>query len=256
MVHRPLGKTGLNVSPIGFGAFKIGRNRGIKYAEPYELPDEQAVAALLTGVLDLGVNYIDTAPAYGLSEERLGRAISDRRGEYVLSTKAGESFDGERSTYDFSADGIRAGVVRSLTRLRTDVIDLLLIHSPGDDMAVLTRTDAVPALQGLKQEGLVRAIGLSGKTVEGARAALQWADAIMVEHHLDDRSHAEVIAEAAAAGVGVIVKKGLASGRLDHAEAVRFVLRTPGVASMVVGSLNLDHIRQNVRAADALQREG
>ena len=79
MVHRRLGRTGRHVSPIGFGAFKIGRNQGIKYASAYDLPDETAVAALLEGVLDLGINLIDTAPAYGLSEERIGRALGNDR---------------------------------------------------------------------------------------------------------------------------------------------------------------------------------
>ena len=90
---------------------------------------------------------------------------------------------------------------------------------------------------------------------EGARAALAWADALMVEYHLDDHSHEPVIAEAAEAGVGIVVKKGLASGHLGAEEAVRFVLGTPGVGSLVVGSLSLDHLRDNVRAAADACRE-
>ena len=94
--------------------------------------------------------------------------------------------------------------------------------------------------------GDIRAIGLSGKTVAGAREALTWADVLMVEYHLDDESQAPVIAEAHARGIGVVVKKGLASGRLPAAGALRFVLSNPHVASVVVGGLNLDHIRENV----------
>lgn len=245
MVPRPLGSTGLSVSPIGYGAFKIGRNRGIKYPGAYELPDDTAVAALLDGILELGITYIDTAPAYGISEERLGRALAGRRGELVLSTKVGETWADGRSAYDFTAPAVTASVHRSLQRLRTDVIDVVLIHSGGDDR----QPDAVAALQALRDQGLVRAIGLSGKTVQGARAALSWADVLMVEYHLDDRSHAEVIAESAAQGVGVVVKKGLASGHLDPEQAVRFVLETPGVSSLVVGSLSLEHLRANVRVS-------
>jgi aryl-alcohol dehydrogenase-like predicted oxidoreductase len=238
------------VSPVGFGAFKIGRNEGIKYPQGYDLPDERAVERLVNGVLDLGINYLDTAPAYGLSEERLGRALAGRRRECVISTKVGETFEAGRSVYDFSAGAVRASVERSLRRLATDVLDLVFIHASGDDLAILTQTDAVPALDALRARGLVRAIGLSAKTVEGARAALAWADAVMVEYHLDDRRAGPVIAEAAGADVGVVVKKGLASGHLDAGRAVRFVLGTPGVGSLVVGSLSLDHLRDDVRAAE------
>lgn len=250
MDTRPLGQTGLSVTPIGFGAFKIGRNVGIKYPRGYELPGDEEVARLLEGVVDLGITYIDTAPAYGSSEERIGGALAARRGEIVLSTKVGESFEGGRSSFDFSAAGVRASVRRSLGRLRTDRLDLVFVHSPGEDLAVLDGTDVVATLQALRDEGLVRAIGFSGKTVEGARAALPWADALMVEYHLDDRSHGPVIAEAASAGVGVVVKKGLASGRLDHRAAIEHALATGGVASMVIGSLSLDHLRQDVAIAE------
>src|SRR5882724_2716809 len=89
MRRRPLGRTGLAVSPIGLGALKIGRNQKVKYRAPYELPDRTAVETLLNGILDLGINYIDTAPAYGLSEERIGEALGSRGGEFVVSTKVG-----------------------------------------------------------------------------------------------------------------------------------------------------------------------
>ena len=92
MVKRRLGRSAIEVSPIGFGSFKIGRNTGVKYPQAYELPDDDAVAKLTDGLLDLGINYIDTAPAYGLSEERLGAVLSGRRGDVVLSTKVGETF--------------------------------------------------------------------------------------------------------------------------------------------------------------------
>ena len=252
MVHRRLGRSGLTVSPLGFGAFKIGRNEGIKYPQKYDLPDEAAATRLLSAVLDLGINYLDTAPAYGLSEQRIGRAFAHHRGEVVISTKVGETRAAGRSTYDFSSGAVRASVEQSLRRLGADALDLVFIHSDGDDLAILEGTDAVPTLQRLRSEGLVRAIGLSGRTVEGTRAALAWADAVMVEFHLDDRSAADVIAEAAAAEVGVVVKKGLAAGHLDPGEAVRFVLGTPGVGSLVVGSLNIDHLRENVRVAEGL----
>src|SRR5437867_7075023 len=114
MVLRALGKTGLDVSPISFGAFKIGRNQKIKYAQSYPLPSEDETAKLLNGVLDLGINLIDTAPAYGISEERIGKHISPRRREFVLSTKVGERFEEGKSTHDFSSKAITRSVERSL----------------------------------------------------------------------------------------------------------------------------------------------
>ena len=245
---RRLGRTGIEVSPIGFGAFKIGRNTGTRYPQEYELPDEHDVERILDGVLDLGINYVDTAPAYGVSEERLGRALVRRRDEIVLSTKVGETFQDGRSSYDFSGRAVRTSVERSLLRLRTECIDVVFIHSDGDDLRILRETDAVEALAALRDDGLVRAIGMSTKTVEGARAAMAWSDVLMVEYHLQDRSHAEVIAEAARADIGIVIKKGLASGHLAPAEAIRFVLATEGVGSLVVGSLNLEHLRENVSA--------
>jgi aryl-alcohol dehydrogenase-like predicted oxidoreductase len=247
--RRPLGRTGLSVSPIGFGAFKIGRNQKTKYAAAYELPSDAHVAELLNGLVDLGITYIDTAPAYGTSEERIGRAISARRAEFVLATKVGEIFETGTSRYDFSPSAIRASVERSLERLRTSAIDVLLLHSDGRDEWIQTQTDAVATLQELKRQGSVRAIGLSGKTVDGARRALEWADVLMVEYHLRDRSHEAVIAEAAAHGLGVVVKKGLASGELPAEEAINFVLENPHVASLVIGGLSLDHFRANLAAA-------
>jgi aryl-alcohol dehydrogenase-like predicted oxidoreductase len=249
MITRPLGKTGLSITPIGFGAFKIGRNEKTKYAQGYSLPDDRTVAGLINGILDLGINYIDTAPAYGLSEERIGRAVNHRRREFTLSTKVGETFENGQSHYDFSAAAIRSSVERSLRRLQTDILDAVFLHSNGEDVAIQQTTDAVTTLRELKQKGLVRAIGLSGKTVEGARLALDWADVLMVEYHLDDQSHASVIAEAARRGVGVVVKKGLASGKLPASEAIGFGLGDSAVASLVVGSLNLEHLQANVAVA-------
>lgn len=249
MVHRHLGRTGLEVSPIGFGAFKIGRNVGIKYPEPYDLPDERASAALLNAVLDLGINYIDTAAAYGSSEERVGRALASRRHEVVLSTKAGESFEDGRSTWDYSSSAMRRSVQRSLHRLQTDVVDVLFLHAGAEDLRVQRETDVVETMLDLRKAGLARAVGFSGKTTAGAKAALAWADVLMIEYHTLDRSHGSILDAAHAAGVGVVVKKGLASGRLAPAEAIPFVLECPSVASLVIGGLEIDHVRQNVAIA-------
>jgi aryl-alcohol dehydrogenase-like predicted oxidoreductase len=252
MERRQLGKTGFLVSPVGFGAFKIGRNEKTKYGTAYALPDIAAVSRLLNELLDSGINYFDTAPAYGLSEERIGQAISQRRHEFILSTKIGEVFENGTSTYDFSRQSIEMSIQNSLRRLRTDALDLVFIHAAGDDLAILNQTDAVCTLLSLRDAGVIRRIGLSSKTAAGARSALDWADAIMVEYHLEDRSHEAVISEAAAAGVGVVVKKALASGKLSPAEGLSFVLRNPAVSTTVIGTLNLEHMRANLKVASEL----
>ena len=144
---------------------------------------------------------------------------------------------------------MRSSIERSLRRLRTDVLDIVFIHSNGDDLRILADTDAVSVLLEFKSRGLVRGIGLSGKTVEGARKSLEWADVLMVEYHVNDTSHAEVIDEAARRSVGIVVKKGLASGRLPAEEAIGFVLKNRSVNSLVVGGLNIAHLQANIAAA-------
>ena len=250
MQLRPLGQSGLLVTPLGFGAFKIGRNEKVKYPQPYDLPDDAAVERLLNRVLDAGINLFDTAPAYGISEERIGKFVSYRRSEFVLSTKVGERFVNGESTFDFTGPGIRASVAASLRKLRTEVLDVVFVHSNGDDLTIQQQTDVVPTLQKLKHLGYLRAIGFSGKTPAGATAALDWADVVMVEYHLNDTTHADVIATAKSRGVGVVVKKGLASGHLPPSEALRFVLANPHVASVIVGGLNLEHLQANVAAVE------
>jgi len=251
--RRSLGQTGLIVSAIGFGSFKIGRNQGIKYPSGYDLPTDVECERLFNGILDLGINLIDTAPAYGIAEERLGQLLSQlsshRPDEIVLSSKVGERFVDGKSIYEFGADAVIKSVEESLRKLKTDHLDLLMIHSNGDDLHILNETDTVAAMQKLKQAGKVTAIGLSGKTVEGARASLEWADVLMAEFHIQDDSHLSVMREAQESGIGVLVKKGLAAGHLDPQAAIEFVLSESSVDSLVLGGLNLDHFASNCRIA-------
>lgn len=249
MIARPLGKTGFNVGPIGFGAFKIGRNAKIKYPSAYDLPDEAGVAKLLDRLVEMGICHFDTAPAYGLSEERIGDWLRRSNADVLVSTKVGELFDNNESRYVFDELSVRTSVANSLRLLRRDVLDLVLIHTPADDVPVLTQTPVVETLQKLRDAGDIRAIGLSGKTPQAAELALKWADALMVEFNVDDQSHADVIEAAAERGVGVLVKKGLASGHLTASEAISFVLNQQGVTSLVVGGLNLEHMADNLRIA-------
>jgi aryl-alcohol dehydrogenase-like predicted oxidoreductase len=243
---RPLGHTDIQLSPIGFGAFKIGRNQGTKYPTSYELPSIQEVDHLLNSVLDMGINHIDTAPAYGVSEERIGQTLAHRRSEYILSSKIGETFVDGKSSYCFDAQHVRLSVEQSLRKLRTDHLDMLLIHSPADDVSLQQLTDCVPTMQALKARGDVRTIGLSGKTPRGFELAMHWADVLMIEYHIQDTQHADTIAKAHAQGLGVLCKKGLASGHLPPKDAIQFVLKNPCITNLVIGGLNVSHLRDNL----------
>ena len=256
MECRRLGRTELMVSPISFGAFKIGRNEGIKYAENYALPSEDESTALLHDVLRMGINLIDTAPAYGLSEERIGRALSDRRDAFVLSSKVGERFKAGRSNYDFSPEAVIRSVAQSLKRLQVDCLDILLVHADRHDVTRAEDQDLVLALEHIRNEGMADWIGFSGKSPESTRVALEWADVVMVEYHAEDDGHHAVIEEARARDIGVLVKKGLASGAIPPKQAISHVLKHPGVCSMVVGSLNQDHLQDNVHIAEEVLRGG
>lgn len=247
MIPRRLGSTDLVVSPIGFGAFKIGRNEGIKYERGYELPTLAEAVDLVRGAVNLGITLIDTAPAYGSSEERVGAAIADRRERVLLSTKVGERMVEGRSRYDFSPDAIRASVEESLRRLGTRCLDLLFVHSNGQDVEILADGTVTATLRALRDRGIARAIGFSGKTNEGHRLAIaQRYDALMVEYHPLDTSQRPTLELAAERGVGVVLKKAMASGRVPPDEAIPFALAAPAVASAVIGSLRLENLRQCV----------
>ncbi|XAL99230.1 aldo/keto reductase [Phycisphaeraceae bacterium D3-23] len=253
MDPQPLARTGLAVTPIGFGAFKIGRDLGTKYPGRYRMPDEDKAITIIHEMLDLGLNYIDTAPAYGLSEERVGLALSRKRHDnLVVSTKVGETFrvidGGPHSEYRYDDASIRTSIDRSRKRLGRDTLDIVFIHSHGDDRHILNETDAVETLCALRDAGTVRAIGLSGKTAAGFAQSFDWADVAMVEYSPAAPELADTIALAHEQGVGVIVKKALGSGHLPADEALRFVFAHPGVGAAVVGTLNAAHMQANIEA--------
>lgn len=256
--RRPLGQTGLEVTPLAFGAFKIGRNEGIKYPESYPLPSDREAAHLLDGILDRGINLIDTAPAYGCSEERIGRHIAGRRSEFLLSSKVGEQWNDGRSIYDFSPKAIRDSVQGSLRRLHTDHLDLLLLHSDGSDLE-LQRDGVLPELlTSIRDAGLARTVGFSGKTIDGMHAALEWSDVVMLEYNLDNTAMEPVIRSAADQGIGVLIKKGLGSGHLDAEAALEFLMnRSPvseGISSIVIGSRSLERMHSNADIISRLQQ--
>lgn len=256
MELRALGATGLRVSPLGLGTVKLGRNQGVKYPQAFALPSDQEALALLELAWDLGINLLDTAPAYGVSEERLGRLLRQCRRDWVIVTKVGEEFEDGVSHFDFSAAATRASVERSLRRLGVESLAAVLIHSNGDDLAILEQEAALPTLRQLQQAGLVRAVGMSSKTVAGGLQAVTNCDLVMVTYNLAHHAELPVIRAAQTAGKGVLIKKGLLSGHLDSdlstadpiLAALRLIYAEPGVSSLVIGTLNPAHLRANVVA--------
>src|SRR5215510_9180084 len=281
-----LGRTKLQVSKLGFGAMELrgGRRR---------LASQDAVARLLNGVLDAGINFIDTSPDYGVSEELIGQHIAHRRQEYYLASKCGCPIDiapatpGERPAHVFTRANVRAGVERSLRRMKTDYLDLVQFHiSPA--RSVLEENDSVEELRALQREGKVRFIGMSGTLPNlNDHIAMGVFDAFQIPYSALERIHEEVIGTAARAGSGIIIRGGVARGlpvakdedfarmpeifrravegrrgvwelasldellngmsRMDF--MLRFTISHPDMATTIVGTANLDHLHANVAAA-------
>ena len=255
--QRPLGSTGLNVSVLGLGTVKFGRNAKIKYPT-FELPGDDAILQLLDDALELGINLLDTAPAYGVAEERLGKLLGARRDQDVLTTKCGEEFANGESTHDFSAAHTRLSVERSLRRLKTDRLDCVLAHCPRNDFEALSQGAVLVTLAALKQEGKIRSFGASINSHEGGALALKSADVLMITYAADDTGMEPLIRRAAESGKAILIKKGLGSGSLAGGGAPRTleenfrpIFAVPGVTSLIVGTINRDHLRENVRAATA-----
>lgn len=252
MVPRRLGHTGLMVSPLGLGTTKLGRNTGVKYRESFTLPSDQRVGELLTTLLELGVNLIDTAPAYGDSERRIGTFLDTYRDQLVVCTKCGERYENDRSTYDFSGSAILSSVEESLRRLKTDHLEILLLHSNGRDVEILTQTGVLETLDRLKRSGKIRAAGISAKTEAGIVAACGTLDVVMAPFSQKDPSLAETLAQAHAAGLGVMAIKGLSSGYLEPRPAIEFVLRQPFIDTLILGTTDPTHLRAAVQIADKI----
>lgn len=259
-LHRPLGATGLIVSPLGLGTVKLGRDQGVKYPNGFTIPDDATARALLGQARELGINLIDTAPAYGVSEQRLGPLLRGQREDWVIVSKVGEEFDNGQSRFDFSPAHTRLSVERSLQRLETDRIELVLVHSDGNDIAILRDSGVYETLAELKREGKILAFGLSGKTVEGGLLALEHGDCAMVTYNLAERGEQAVLDHAAAHGKGILIKKALASGHavLAGEDPVRasfeLVFGHPGVTAAIVGTINPQHLAANAATAAAVIR--
>ncbi len=284
---RELGRTGLQVTTMGYGAMELrgaagGRGREIA-------PDD--VGRILNAVLDSGINFIDTSPDYGESEEQIGRHISSRRAEYFLASKCGclvavePTEGGPRHVY--TRENIVAAVERSLTRMKTDYLDLVQFHG-SPSKAELEEHDAIATLEELKAQGKVRFIG-SSSTLPNLEEHIEMGvfDEFQIPYSALQREHEDVITRAAEAGSGIVIRGGAArgapsedkqwasrlvggggagggsaadlwqrarideliEGEMDRMEfTMRFTLTHPDLHTTIVGTVNPDHLAQNLAA--------
>jgi aryl-alcohol dehydrogenase-like predicted oxidoreductase len=258
--RRWLGRTGIEVSAVGLGAGPLGDAL---------LSDERAERVVRTAI-DLGISVVDTAPSYGLSEERVGRAIRGVRDRVTLVTKVGYGVPGET---DWTPGCVEKGLEQALGRLGTDRIDVVLLHSCAIEK--LVANDLFEPLRRAKERGLVRAVGYSG---DGD--ALAWAirsgevDVVECSVNLFDQAAlAHSIPEARERGLGVLAKRSLGNavwtsterparhdtavywdrmramslpdlGRPLDEVALRFAAFAPGVDCALVGTSRTDHLER------------
>lgn len=263
--RKNIAETGLAVSPLGLGTVKLGRTAGVKYPDSFKIPDDMQTLKLLSQASELGINLIDTAPAYGNSEQRLGQLLPKLNREWVIATKVGELFNADlaQSHYNFTAEFIKQSVEQSLKNLRRDVLDIVLIHSDGNDQRIIQHLGVLEILNDLKQQGLIRATGMSTKTVNGGLLALQQSDIAMVMHNLGYQDEQAVLDQAATSNKAVFIKKALNSGHLARSSSVTdpvqasfdTIYQNPAVTSIIIGTITPSHLTSNVsKAVKALEK--
>jgi len=270
--RRQLGRTGLQVTMLGYGAMELrGSPRG------RDVTDEQA-ETILHAVLDAGINYIDTSIDYGVSEERIGRYIADRRSEYYLASKCGclvgapPAPRGQTSPHVFTRDNIMKGVEQSLARMRTDHLDVLQFHS-SPSRQTLERDGALETVHELKRAGATRFVGMSG-TLPNLVEHIDMGvfDVFQIPYSAVEREHEAIVAAAARAGAGIVIRGGAAKGAptdgkqdgvqwdrwqkvdlrdlLDGMTSMEFILRFtfshPDLHTNIVGTINPVHLKHNV----------
>ena len=282
---RILGRTGLEVTTLGFGALEL---RGMVAGVGRELFPHQP-AEILNAVLDAGINYIDTAVDYGVAEQHIGDNISHRRSEFYLASKCGCPLDNsgfspdERTRFgvplprfhNYGRDSIIDAVNQSLRRMKTDYLDIVQFHfSPARE--ILEHEDGIETLQGLKRQGKIRYIGCSSILPNiFDHIEMDVFDVLQVPYSILQPEHGEAIARAASAGLGIVIRGGVARGQpgegqgtsqiwdlWDRAElddllqgmtATEFLLRStissPDAHTTIVGTLNPSHLRDNIDAA-------
>ena len=251
--YRNLGKTGISVSPYGIGSVKFGRNEQVKYPNSFELPSDKELLNLLALAKNYGVNLIDTAPAYGIAQKRIGRLLKSERLDWVYVSKVGENFD-KKSSFDFSGASAIRTIKNTLCELKTDFLDVILIHSDGSDIDILEESDLVETLLKLKEEGLVRAVGMSPKTTLGGLRCLEHLDVAMVTLNIQDSKNLPVITRASEQEKGILIKKGFCSGHINNQseidESLSYIFEQNGVSSLVVGTINESHMQDNLESLE------
>ena len=254
-----LSDTGVMVSGLGLGTVKFGRNEKVKYPG-FEIPDDKAVISLLSRAHEAGINLLDTAPAYGTAQKRIGKLVGADR-DWVICSKVGEQFMQGQSVYDYSEPATISSIESSLRELKRDTLDIVLIHSDGSDMDILQNTAIVETLLRMKEQGKIRAAGISSKTVAGGVLAVESLDVIMCMYNLAETDELPVIQAAGKQGKGVLIKKGLMSGRLDRAgvadplhASCRHIFLQRAVNSLIIGTVNPFHLQQNIDAFLAVMK--
>ena len=271
MERKQLGRTGLEVTQLGFGAMEI---RGSEAWSGRSVSDEQC-DTLLNAVLDAGINFIDTAVDYGLSEERIGRFISTRRGEYYLATKCGcdPKDKGGKGPHIWTRDQLLKNIDGSLQRLKTEYVDILQLHNPDPDS--VRQGKLVEALEEIRSQGKTRFIGISSTLPHLPEFAKSGVfDTFQIPYSCLDPQHHDAITLAAQSGAGTIIRGGIARGgpesdvavaeRVDvwqnaklqelldgmtPAELVlRYTITHPHCHTTIVGTQNPKHLQDNVAA--------
>lgn len=289
MRYRQLGKTGLRLSEVSLGTVALGLPYGLG-AEAHSAggmppPADSEAMALVHHAIDRGVNFFDTARAYGRSEEVLGKALRDRRHKVLVATKITcHNKDGIALTGSELAEQMERSLHTSLQLLDTDYVDLLLLHSAATDL--LGNSDAIAVLKRFRTQGKARYIGVSTYGEDAPRMALaQGVDALQVAYNiLDQRLAAGVFACAKAAGAGIIARsvflKGALSRRAEYlparlaalkarssavkrtaaalsppltreAAALKFVLAHESIATALVGVRDIAELEASLAAARA-----
>jgi len=256
MKYKILGSTNINVSIIGLGTVKLGRDQGVKYPNAFKIPDDREALSLINCAKQLGVNLIDTAPAYGNSEERLGVLLKNQRKDWIICSKVGEEFEKGISSHDFSRQHTVKSIERSLQRLKTDCIDIVLVHSDGNDLDIIDHSGTLDVLADLKGQGKIRAFGMSTKTVEGGIKAAGLSDIVMATYNPDEQNDKPVLDYCRDHHKGVFIKKALGSGHLDQKSqqdpvqaSMDFIFKHHAVSSVITGTISEDHLRHNVACA-------
>lgn len=174
--------------------------------------------------------------------------------DWVIITKAGEEYNNSESVYNFNANYINDSLNNSLKKLNTDIIDIFLIHSDGSDLAIAQDDRLWQMLELRKQMGDIKAFGVSSKTADGGIKCLERSDLAMVTYREDYLEELPVLDYALAQNKGIILKKVLNSGHIAvnnptaAKQALQYSASHPAVASIIVGTINHEHLINNIKA--------